>query len=220
MSTCRRILLDRALEVAIPLMKGKVLDIGGVRDNKRSRFLPPLDKVDCWKYVNINPQTQPDYCCDAANIPAENGSFNTIVMTELLEYAAEPQTVLNEAYRLLASNGTCIISMPFLNPVHADNHADRQRFTELRLKELSIAAGFNLVSVEAMGSLFSVVYDFLHVSLGYARNQPNKLSLKIARKFLRLFRSVCLWTDSKSSNLKKYINTGYFITLRKIAKNP
>jgi SAM-dependent methyltransferase len=213
--TCRRTLLDKALFENISLMKGKVLDIGGTKNNKRGNFRPVLDNVISWQYVNSNPDTQPDFCCDAAGIPAKDGSFDTIIMTELLEYVTDVQAVLNEAYRLLSPNGICLVSVPFLNPVHGDNFIDRQRFTALKLKELCSTAGFGIVSIEPMGALFSVVYDFLYVSLSYARTRPNTLILKIARKFLGLFKPLCLWLDSKSSNLKNYINTGYFLILKK-----
>lgn len=213
--TCRRTLLDKALFENISLMKGKVLDIGGTKNNKRGNFRPVLDKVISWQYVNSNPDTQPDFCCDAAGIPAKDGSFDTIIMTELLEYVTDVQAVLNEAYRLLSPNGTCLVSVPFLNPVHGDSFIDRQRFTALKLKELSSTAGFGIVSIEPMGTLFSVIYDFLYVSFSYARTRPNALTAKLARQIIKPFKPLCLWLDSFSHDTKKYINTGYFVVLKK-----
>ncbi len=213
--TCRRVLLDNALYKNIALIKGRVLDIGGVRKSKRGKFVPPLQAVQLWQYANINPQTQPDFCCDAACIPAADGSYDTIVMTELLEYVVDAQAVLTEAYRLLSPGGICLVSVPFMNPIHGDNHADRQRFTELKLRELCGLAGFNSVSIEPMGAIFSVIYDSLYVSFGYAGAGPDKTVWKTARKFLELFKPLCLWLDGKSRRIRNYINTGYFIVLRK-----
>ncbi len=57
MSTCRRRLLDQALENAIPLMRGRVLDIGGKKKNRRGRFRPPLQHTESWEYLNADPET-------------------------------------------------------------------------------------------------------------------------------------------------------------------
>ncbi|MFA6174953.1 MAG: methyltransferase domain-containing protein [Phycisphaerae bacterium] len=213
--TCRRTLLDKALAANVSLMKGKVLDIGGTKNNKRGNFNPPLDKVVSWQYVNSNPLTVPDFCCDAASIPVGDVSFDTIIMTELLEYVQEPLMVLNEAFRLLKKEGMLIASVPFLNAVHGDDFADRQRFTKLKLQELCKNAGFEAVSVKPMGALFSVIYDFLHVSFSYARTRPNALAAKLVRQLLKPSKPLSLWLDSKMSNLTNYINTGYFLILRK-----
>jgi SAM-dependent methyltransferase len=218
--TCRRTLLDKALAANISLMKGKVLDIGGTKNNKRGNFNPPLNKVISWQYVNTNPQTQPDFCCDAANIPVGDGSFDTIIMTELLEYVQEPIMVLKEAFRLLKKEGMLIASVPFLNAVHGDNFADRQRFTQLKLQELSKNTGFEVVSIKPMGALFSVIYDFLYVSFSYTRTRPNAFAAKLARQILRPSKPLSLWLDRKMPNLANYINTGYFLILRKPQNNP
>jgi len=66
-----------------------------------------------------------------------------------------------------------------------------------------------------IASLFSTIYDFLHIGLGYARDKLQRLHLKISRRIIGLFKSYCLWADSFSHNTQKYINTGYFVVLKK-----
>ncbi len=34
---------------------GKVLDIGGKKENKRGKFVPPIEKVESWEYLNTDP---------------------------------------------------------------------------------------------------------------------------------------------------------------------
>ena len=66
-------------------MRGRVLDIGGRKIGKRGIFSPPLDRVDLWEYLNTDPLTKPDYCCNAEKIPLPDFSVDTVIMTELLE---------------------------------------------------------------------------------------------------------------------------------------
>lgn len=215
MITCRRKLLDRFLENAVPLMSGKVLDIGGKRNNSRGAFRPPLQQVENWQYLNSDPRTQPDYCCDAAQIPLKDQSFDTVVMTEVLEYLENPETALAEIYRLLSQNGVCIISVPFLHPVHGDYQFDRQRWTSVKLGEVCCKVGFEGVSIEPMGSVWAVLHDVLHVSLGYSHPRANQMHIKILRKLLHWSTPLWEWLDAKTPVLKKYVNTGYFVVLKK-----
>jgi SAM-dependent methyltransferase len=196
-------------------MSGKVLDIGGKKNNKRGAFRPPFHQVDSWEYLNADPATQPNYCCDAAQIPLDNETVDTIVMTEVLEYLEHPETVLTEIYRLLSQNGVCIISVPFLHPVHGDWQLDRQRWTSVRLEELFRDAGFEEISIQPMGSVWAVLHDVLHVSLGYSHPKPNQMHIKILRKLLHWSTPFFEWLDIKTLVSRKYVNTGYFVVLKK-----
>ena len=214
--TCRRKLLDVELGRNTGLMTGRVLDVGGAKNNKRGEFRPPLDKVISWQYVNINPAAQPDFCCDAARIPVADGSFNTVIMTELLEYVESPQKVLSEAFRLLCPGGACLVSVPFMFPVHGDREFDRCRFTETVLGEYFKNAGFKIVSIDPMGSIFCVGYDMFHAAFSYASKKPQSLSCKICRKLLNIFQPLCMWADEKLfKNLSRHITTGYFAVLQR-----
>ena len=66
-------------------MKGRVLDVGGKKIDRRGTFIPPFDQVNSWEYLNSDEKTKPDYCCSAENIPLEDASVDTVIMTEVLE---------------------------------------------------------------------------------------------------------------------------------------
>ncbi len=215
MNTCRRRLLDRALQGAVDLMRGRVLDIGGKKHNKRGVFRLPVNHVESWEYVNCDPATEPDYCCDASQIPLEDNSIDTVIMTEVLEYLVNPEEVLSEIYRLLKTDGVCILSVPFLHPVHGDDECDRQRWTAVKLEQVCQKAGFTKIDIQPMGAIWSVLHDFLHVSFGYAHPKPNRIHVKILRRLLHCCTSLFLWLDNKIGVSKKHINTGYFVTMEK-----
>jgi len=215
MSTCRRELLDRELNHFSPLMRGNVLDIGGRKNSRRGGFGAPLHQVNSWQYLNINPDTNPDYCCDASAIPCENQSFETIVMTEVLEYLEKPELVLKEIYRILSSNGYALISIPFLNPIHGDYQFDRQRWTSIKLEEMFRQVGFSTINIRPMGAFFSVLHDLIHVSSGYATSLSKKKYMRFIQKCLHLCTPIFLKLDQKANSTKYFVNTGYFIVLKK-----
>jgi ubiquinone/menaquinone biosynthesis C-methylase UbiE len=193
-------------------MKKRVLDIGGRKIGKRGSFRPPIDDVTSWEYINIDPSTDPDYCCDAKEIPIPDESIDTVIMTELLEYLSEPRKVLLEISRLLKKGGHVLISTPLMNPVHGDYWADRARYTPVMLSEMSSETGFEIKKIEPMGSVGAVVYDTLRVATGYADESGElRRFSSLLLKSRRIFR----WIEKKTGQQKKYINTGYFVVLAK-----
>ena len=113
MNSLRRYYLDQNLNKYSSLMKGKVLDIGGKKKNRRGSFINPVECVESWEYLNTDKTTGPDYCCSAEDIPLEDKSIDTVIMMELLEYLPSPKEVLDEIYRVLSDKGYVLISVPF-----------------------------------------------------------------------------------------------------------
>lgn len=215
MQSFRRQLLDRCLEDAALSMRGRVLDIGGVRTRKKGRFRPPLERVDSWQYLNLDSAAEPDYLCSAEDIPLADGSVDTVVMTEVLQYLERPEAVVQQVHRVLAADGVCLASSPFMFAAHGDDHVDRRRFSAVGLRELFGGAGFASVDVQAMGSVGSTTHDLLHVALGYAHPKESSLTRRALRRLVRrcepLFRRIDRLTEAQS----RYVTTGHFIVARK-----
>jgi SAM-dependent methyltransferase len=207
-SSFRRNYLDDCLVKYQYLLKGKVLDVGGKKTNRRGKFIPPLHKVKSWEYLNNDKNTEPDYYCDAENIPLEDQSIDTVIITEVLEYIPYPDKVISEVYRVLRKNGHLLISTPLLNPVHGDYWVDRMRYTAVSLKEMSELAGFEVQSIESMGSVGAVIYDILRVAGGYASKRNRR---SITGVLLPFFRPLFYLMEKLYPSQKDFINTGYFL---------
>ena len=207
----RRDLIDQFLTNHISLFKGKVIDIGGKKNGSRGKFKPPLDQLESWQFLNIDKKTNPDYLCDATNIPVKDEFFDTIIATEILEYISDPIKFLQEAKRVLKKDGTIVITTPFMHAVHADLQNDRHRFTSNYLKEICNRFKFKSVSIEPMGSIGSVIYDIIRIGLTYASKKKYKLMPKILPYLKFIFKAI----DKITLNQKVYINTGYFIVIKK-----
>jgi SAM-dependent methyltransferase len=154
----RRRHLDSCLEAARPYMKGRVLDVGGKKIDKRGNFQP--SQMGQWYTFNIITKDCPDFVSDAHYIPLEDNAFDTLICTEVLEHIAEPQQVVSELSRILRPKGHLILSVPFLVPVHGDPF-DFQRFTDQGLRRIFNDHGFRIISLHAMGLFFTVLVDII-----------------------------------------------------------
>jgi len=215
MFSFRRHLLDSFLNNHKEYISGSVLDIGGKKENKRGSFVPPTENVKQWIYLNSNPDESPDILASSENLPIENDSVDTVIFTEVLEYLEDPRESIREIYRVLRKEGVAIITTPFLHPIHGDYKFDKLRYTKSYLMDL-FQEKFSIIKIEPMGSVGSVIFDILRISLGYAKESNksgigHKLLYKLLWKSLFFFK----YLDNSLKEQNKYINTGYFILLRK-----
>ncbi len=214
MVSFRRRHIDQWLtEVAAPCIRGKVLDIGGKKKHKRGTFNPENLNSNSWEYLNSDPATEPDMLADATQIPAESNTFDTVLLCEILEHIEYPEQALAEAFRVLKPQGCCIITVPFLIPIHADP-SDFARFTPAKLELLLKKQGFDMQTISAMGGLFSVISDLLRFA--YVNNRrdftrSSKAALKILFYLSRKLQAFDLGASCSSSNT----TTGYGIIATK-----
>jgi len=196
-------------------MRGRVLDVGGRKISKRGMFRPPLESVTSWEYLNPDFASAPDYAGTAEKIPLPDESMDTIVMSEVLEYVDDFAKAMAEINRVLKPGGFFLLSIPLVTAIHGDAEWDRQRFTRTRLEEISGRSGFEVVEVEEMGSLGAVLHDLLQAYLGYASNNSANLPFRVARRLLALGMPLFRLLDARSGRQRRWINTGYFIVMRK-----
>jgi ubiquinone/menaquinone biosynthesis C-methylase UbiE len=197
--------------------KGKILDIGGKRENKRGRFRPPVERVISWQYVNIDKSTEPDFLCSADAIDIPGDEIDIVLLTEVLEHLEKPSAAIVEAQRVLKPGGQLLLTMPFLCGVHGDPN-DFQRWTSNKLILELQNAGFRVDQLESMGSVFAVVYDLLYLALR-VDCYPNSKSItnRFTRNFIMpLLRYLVSSLDKKYNNRSQWITTGWYITGTKI----
>lgn len=136
--------------------RGTLLDAGaGYLHNK------PLAILHCDKYVSmdITPATSDlDYIGDIQNMEGTpSGSYDTILLTDVLEHVPRPSDAMKECHRILRPNGTLIGSCPYLSRLHMEPH-DYQRFTKYGLAHLlDNVGGFNQWAIIPAGGLVSFI---------------------------------------------------------------
>ncbi len=158
-----RMKLDDYLFQYQSLISGNVLDIGGTKNAKAGYF--DIDRVsNKVSYLNIDPNTKPDYLCSAENIPIRENKFDTVILCEVLEHLENPVSAVHEAFRVLKPDGNIIITMPFLFKLHAEPN-DYQRWTEYKLKKTLMEAGFSNIEIKRLGGFWSVLADLIKIKI-------------------------------------------------------
>jgi SAM-dependent methyltransferase len=130
--------------------KGRLLDIGCC-DKPYEDMLRPyvqehigLDHEGCF-----HENTKIDIVGTAYDIPAVDGSFDTVLCTQVLEHLENPQKALDEIFRVLKNNNEsyAIISVPYLWHLH-EQPRDFYRYTPYGIKYLAENAGEGLKLIE------------------------------------------------------------------------
>lgn len=208
--TYRRLWLDSCLNAFASDMRGKVLDLGGKRENKRGSFQPPENLAQSWQYINLDWETRPNIFADVTRTPLQTKSVDCILCTEVLEHLPNPQACVDEIHRLLRDGGLVFASTPFFYPVHADPY-DFQRFTEDGLRHLF--REFKSVEVFRMGGYFGVLG--LLCELGIPGEEGHIFTSKFTRWALKwISRWLCLLDLSlykRENASRQKFTTGYFV---------
>lgn len=97
---------------------------------------------------------QIDYVCDAVAIPAEDGGYDAILCTEMLEHVADPLAVVRELARLLKPGGKLMLTAPLGSGIHQEPHHYYGGFTPYWYQRFLAEVGFRDIRVESnAGSL-------------------------------------------------------------------
>lgn len=150
--------LWRDLSTELPLLRGRVLDVGCGAQPFRTLLHPSaqyvgIDTADAKAHFGYE---MPDTLYFAGGVwPIANGSVDAILCTETLEHVPEPREFLAEAARCLRPRGQLILTVPFAARWHYIPY-DYWRFTPSGLQRLLDGAGFGKVAVYARGNEVTV----------------------------------------------------------------
>ena len=141
------------------LITGSVIDIG-------SGVAPYKVAIEFDKYTTLDIASLDgvDVVGDIASAPFSEDTFDTAIVTEVLEHVFYPDRALGEIKRVIRPGGIIYLTVPMTWPLHYEPN-DYWRFTKYSLIKLVEAAGLELISVERVGGVFSLIgargVDFL-----------------------------------------------------------
>lgn len=198
--TARRLLVETDIRRYCIDKYRRVLVVGAGHDPYRSRFLS-ANLYTALDIVAIPEAT--DVVGDALQLPFGDGTFDCVVAIEVMEHVKDPNKLVAEAHRVLAKDGTMLLSVPFAFHQHA-NPADYWRPTIYALKMLTSI--FEKSIVLPQGNRIHVISDLITTSF---HNYPVFLPLRIINYLFVLSVAKRLWKNYSSAP------SGFFVVANK-----
>lgn len=143
---------ERSLKATCARLDGIVIDIG-CADSKPKQYLPAdatYVGIDYFETATNWYETRPDLFADAQLLPLQDESVDHVLLLDVLEHLPNPERCLAEAHRVLKSQGTFTIQVPFLYPIH-DSPLDFHRWTAHGLNHAAAKYGFSIDVQQAIG---------------------------------------------------------------------
>jgi SAM-dependent methyltransferase len=159
----------------------RMLDLGCGEKPFASIYQPVVESsVGIEVETTLHDQSHVDAFYDGKKIPFDDGEFDLVLSTEVMEHVPDPMNFLSEIHRVLSKDGVAIITVPFFVPLHEKPY-DFYRFTEFALQDLANRSNFKVERLEVFGDYLAVMISLLvapHLKVW------NFLSKKLRLKFL------------------------------------
>jgi len=166
-----------------------------------------------WKYGEL------DYTCDASSIPCEDGAFDAVLCTEVLEHVQEPIDVLREISRILRDDGVAFISAPLGSGLHQQPHHYYGGFTPSFFWHFFTELGFEVISIEPNGHFFRLLLQELHRGIDIVTSRTNLSPWWPAYWFVRAAQSkaAAKWLSDLDDEIPiSEFTVGYHVEARKL----
>jgi SAM-dependent methyltransferase len=166
--TYRRAILHRWLRSWREHVQGIVLDVGGEKHSLVAYQFGRQSGAQACICLNVSPDKSPDVVADGEHIPFRTGTIGTVVCLETLEHVDNPLQVTRELARVLQPSGVLLLSVPFLYRVHGAP-SDFWRFTQYQVERMVCQAGLEIVHMEHLGRLLTVLCDMTKQAISEVR---------------------------------------------------
>lgn len=134
-----------------------------------------------------------------APLPIGDASFDTILLSDVLEHICEPDRLFAEMVRILRPGGHLIVGVPFCYGIHEEPF-DFHRYTRFKLQNFGNKHGATVTELRTLGGGFDVLTDVACKLLGGAWKPLARLPY-YAWKFARAVPIVRKLNDAAVSTL-------------------
>jgi SAM-dependent methyltransferase len=179
--------------------RGRLLDLGCGNVPLLEVYRTYVEDIVCVDWpASLHQQQHVDIFADVAqSVPLRDGSFDTVVLTDVLEHVPVPETLIGEIARVLRPTGRAIIGVPFFYWLH-ETPRDFNRYTRFQLERLCEHAGLEVLQLVEIGGSPEVIADVVGKSLA-SRRRLAATFVTIASWLLR--RSVVRRASEKTRSL-------------------
>jgi ubiquinone/menaquinone biosynthesis C-methylase UbiE len=165
-----------------------------------------------------------DYVSDICSIPVENGSFDVILCTEVLEHVPEPVRAIREMARILKQNGTLLLTAPQRSGLHQAPYHFYGGYTPFWYQYFLPQYNLKIVSMEANGGFFKHYGEETQRFVSILFADKGRLRYKrvlffpvfvVCKLYALAVCILCYWLDRIDT--AKDFTVGYHIKATKIA---
>jgi SAM-dependent methyltransferase len=194
--------------------EGRLLDMGCGHVPLYDTYRDLVSETVCidWeKTPHANPYL--DQVVDLTEaLPFENASFDTILLTDVLEHISEPMNLMCEIARILRPGGKLILGVPFFYWLHEVPH-DYYRYTEFALRRFCQLSELRIVELVPYGGLPEILVDLISKSLNFI---PNPLAASL-RPLYAIAALLCKTKPIRklSERTKSSLPSGYVLSAQK-----
>ena len=190
---------------------GRVLDLGA-RIAPYGKWFP--------NRVTLDLRATPDVAVvgNGYMLPFPNDTFEAVLCTEVLEHLREPQTALDEMFRVLRTDGRLVLTTRFIFPIHDAPH-DYFRFTCYGLEHL--LRRFTMVEMreetDSMGAL-AIIIQRLGFQTALLGSKRLSFLWHVAARLTRRLSWVVTeqyGTSPRERVERNIMTTGYLVACRK-----
>lgn len=141
-------------------VRGDLLDLGCGTAPLYAEYLPFTSSVTCAD--RKAPEQSPDHRDFAVDLgeplPFDDLSYDTVLLSDVLEHVPDPALALGEIHRCLRPSGHLIGNTPFMYPLHEEPY-DFRRFTRHGIQHVLQASGLEPVEIREVGGPIEVIGD-------------------------------------------------------------
>jgi SAM-dependent methyltransferase len=194
--------------------RGRLIDLGCGKVPLYGLYRSLVSDVTCVDWAaSPHPSEHLDHELDlAAPLPFADGSFDTVLLSDVLEHVPAPERLWAEIARLLAPGGHLLLNLPFLYGIHEAPH-DYGRYTEFALRRFAALAGLEVVTLVSVGGSLHVLADLLAKHLAHVPLIGAPLAAALQN--LVGWTEHAAWGQRLSVSTSTHFPLGYFMVARR-----
>ena len=146
--------------------KGALIDLGCGKVPLFATYKGHVSSVTCLDWGNsMHPNPHLDQEQDLNQpIAYPDSSFDSIILSDVLEHIRKPEELIREMHRILRPGGHVIMNVPFYYGLH-EQPFDYYRYTRHALKSMTEDAGFEVVELASIGGVPEIMADLFSKSV-------------------------------------------------------
>lgn len=150
-------------DAAIPeYASGRLIDLGCGKAPLFFKYKQHVASVTCVDWGNtVHKNDHLDMECDLTQrLPFDDATFETIILSDVLEHIPEPALLWEEMSRILSPGGRILMNVPYFYPLHEIPY-DYYRYSCYALRRFAENHGFEVLQLQATGGSPEILADIV-----------------------------------------------------------